>query len=179
MLVTRDAPVTIADVARALGVTRQTVYRYFPNTDAILIAVATRSTDGFLDMVESHLRGITRPTEAIVEAMAFAVETLAGDDRINLMLGAPDTVVSESAIVSSTSIAAVNTMLGRLEVDWAASGFDEDALADLSEFILRLLYSYLVDRNAVPHDGVRLRRFLARWVGPAVAYTSMADAVKS
>ncbi|WP_244438602.1 helix-turn-helix domain-containing protein, partial [Mycolicibacterium septicum] len=33
----RGADFSIADVARTLGVTRQTVYRYFPSTDALLV----------------------------------------------------------------------------------------------------------------------------------------------
>lgn len=179
VLVMQNAPVTIADVARALGVTRQTVYRYFSNTDAILIAVATRSTDGFLDMLEHRLRGVRRPTEAVVEAMAFAVETLGGDTRLQLLVGAYTAVVSESPIVSSSSVASVRAMLTRLHVGWPTHGFDDRALDDLAEFTLRLLFSYLADRNAVPHDGARLRAFLARWVGPAVAFSAMPDSVKS
>ena len=45
----RGSAMRIADVARALGVTRQTVYRYFPGTQALLVASAMRSADGFLD----------------------------------------------------------------------------------------------------------------------------------
>ena len=39
----RGADFSIADVARTLGVTRQTVYRYFPSTDALLVASAVHA----------------------------------------------------------------------------------------------------------------------------------------
>ena len=55
----RDAPMRIADVARTLGVTRQTVYRYFPGTEALALATAMRSADGFLDHLATHVKGIT------------------------------------------------------------------------------------------------------------------------
>ena len=45
----RGADFSIADVARTLGVTRQTVYRYFPSTDALLVAAAVHAASGFLD----------------------------------------------------------------------------------------------------------------------------------
>ena len=36
-------------------------------------------------------------------------------------------------------------MLHRYEVDWEANSFDEEALGELSEFLLRVLYSFLID----------------------------------
>ena len=44
----RGSSMSIADVARDLGVTRQTVYRYFPSTEALLVACAMQKADGFL-----------------------------------------------------------------------------------------------------------------------------------
>lgn len=42
----RGPSMRIADVARNLGVTRRTVYRYFPTADAMLVTIVMRSTDG-------------------------------------------------------------------------------------------------------------------------------------
>nr|MDT0526775.1 helix-turn-helix domain-containing protein [Streptomyces sp. DSM 41633] len=53
----RGADFSIADVARTLGVTRQTVYRYFPSTDALLVASAVHAASDFLDRVAAHLQG--------------------------------------------------------------------------------------------------------------------------
>src|SRR5690625_7426390 len=55
---TTGAPVTIADVASSLGVTRQTVYRYFPTADALMRAAAVASVDGFFDRLTAHVRGL-------------------------------------------------------------------------------------------------------------------------
>src|ERR1700751_4847289 len=70
----RGADFSIADVARTLGVTRQTVYRYFPSTDALLVAAAVHAADDFQDRLEAHLRGITDPVEAVAEGIATALE---------------------------------------------------------------------------------------------------------
>ena len=74
----RGSAMRIADVARTLGVTRQTVYRYFPGTEALRVATAMRSADGFLDQLTTHVKGMTDPVIAITEGVAFAIEQLRG-----------------------------------------------------------------------------------------------------
>ena len=82
----RGADFSISDVARTLGVTRQTVYRYFPSTDALLIAAAVHAASGFLDRLAAHLRGITDPADAIAEAVATALEWLPEDKFLGLLI---------------------------------------------------------------------------------------------
>ena len=94
----RGADLSIADVARTLGVTRQTVYRYFPSTDALLQAAAMASAAGFLDRMAAHLSGITDPAEAVTEGIAAAVEALPHDKHMGLLLG-PERVGAFSAEV--------------------------------------------------------------------------------
>jgi AcrR family transcriptional regulator len=63
---TTGASTSIADVARALGVTRQTVYRYFPGTEELLKATALAATDEFVEAIAAHVAQITDPSAAIV-----------------------------------------------------------------------------------------------------------------
>ena len=72
----RGADFSISDVARSVGVTRQTVYRYFPSTEALLVAAAVRAVDGFLQRLADHVAGITDPADAVTEAVATALEWL-------------------------------------------------------------------------------------------------------
>jgi hypothetical protein len=65
-------------------------------------------------------------------------------------------------------------MLHRFDVDWEAHGFDDAALDELSEFCLRVRYSFLVDRGQGPCDADALRQFLARWIAPAIIYPRFA-----
>ena len=166
----RGTAVRIADVARILGVTRQTVYRYFPGTEELLLGSAMRSAHGFLDQLAEHISGLTEPVEALVEGVAFAVETLTGDPQIDNLLrggakhGAPVSLTSDTALAFSRS------MLHRLDVDWPANGFDGPALDRLAELGLRTLHSLLVDPGQPPRDGAALREFIFRWLGPAIVY---------
>jgi AcrR family transcriptional regulator len=170
----RGSAMRIADVARALGVTRQTVYRYFPGTQALLVASAMRSADGFLDHLAAHLQGITDPVVAVTESFAFAVEQLASDNQLEVVLNRRDRGGQTVSIVSDTALAFGRSMLHRFDIDWEQHGFDEAGLDELNEFTLRLLHSFLADPGRPARSGADLRRYLIRWIGPAIAYPQMA-----
>lgn len=172
----RGTTLRIADVARSLGVTRQTVYRYFPGTQALLVASAMRSADGFLDRLAAHLDGVTDPVAAITEGMAFAIEKLASDSQVDVVLN-QRRGGQKVSIVSDTALAFGRSMLRRYDVDWDRNGFDEAALDELNEYTLRVLHSFLADPGRPPRSGADLRRYLVRWIGPAVAHPQLARAM--
>ncbi|ORV92312.1 TetR family transcriptional regulator [Mycobacterium interjectum] len=173
----RGASVRIADVARTLGVTRQTVYRYFPGSEELMVACAMRSAHGFLDQLADHISGLTEPAVALVEGVAFAVETLADDTQFANLLRDRSKSGSAVSLTSDTARAFGRSMLHRLDVDWESQGYDEEALDELAELGLRTFHSMLVDPGAPPRDGIALRRFLARWLGPAIVFPRLAQAV--
>ncbi|WP_156686943.1 TetR/AcrR family transcriptional regulator [Mycobacterium sp. Marseille-P9652] len=175
----RGAAMRIADVARALGVTRQTVYRYFPGTKALMVATAMRSADGFLDRLASRLKGVTDPVVAVTEGMAFAVEQLATDTQLELVLNQRRHGGHAVPIVSDTALAFSRSMLHSFDIDWETYGFDDAGLDELSEFCLRVLHSFLADPGRPPRGGDGLRRYLTRWIGPAIAYPQMMRAMES
>jgi AcrR family transcriptional regulator len=169
--------VRIADVARTLGVTRQTVYRYFPGNEELLLASAMRSAHGFLDQLAEHISGLTEPAAALVEGVAFAVEKLGDDPQFANLLRNGSRSGSTVSLTSDTARAFGRSMLHRLDVDWESQGYDEEALDELAELGLRTFHSMLVDPGQPPRDGIALRRFLARWLGPAIIYPRLAQAL--
>jgi len=59
------------------------------------------------------------------------------------------------------------SMLARMNVDWAAGGYDTDELDGLVEFGLWVLHSLVLDPRA-KRSRAELRSFLQRWAAPAV-----------
>ena len=118
----RGSAVRIADVARMLGVTRQTVYRYFPSTEELLLASGMRTADGFLDQLAERTSGLTEPAEALVEGIAFAVETLADDPQFANVLRNGSKSGSTVSLTSDTAKAFSRSMLHRCDVDWESHG---------------------------------------------------------
>lgn len=164
----RGADLSIADVARTLGVTRQTVYRYFPSTEALLIEAAVHAAAGFLDRLADHVRGITDPTEAVTEAIATALEWLPKDKHIGLLVTPGRADAHSESVTSDVALQFANAMVRRFDVDWAALGYGDAELDELAEYLLRIIQSFVVDPGRPPRTGEALRAFLRRWVGSAV-----------
>lgn len=164
------AAIRLADVARRLGVTRQTVYRYFPNADALLVASAMRAVNGFIDQVADHVSGLNDPVIAVVESVSFGVESLSGDPQLERLLTRRDDAEAVASLTSDTAIAFCLSVFHRLDVDWKLHGFDDTALRELAEMTLRTVQSMLTDPGQTPRNGAALRHFVARWLGPAILY---------
>ena len=175
----RGADVSIADVARTLGVTRQTVYRYFPSTHALLVAAAERSAAEFLDRLAGHLAGITDPAQAVTEGIATALEWLPNDKHIGLLLTWDRANAFAADVTSDIAMQFAKAMLRRFDVDWAAAGFTDSDLAELAEHLLRIIQSFVVDPGGPPRRGDKLRRYLRRWVGAAVNPAAQSPALRT
>lgn len=167
------AGLRLADVARRLGVTRQTVYRYFPNADALLIASSMRAVDGFIDQAVDHVRGLNDPVTALVESLSFGVENLIGDPQLESLLTRRIEGEVVTSLTSDTATALCLSVFGRLDVDWELHGFDTAALHELAEMFLRTVQSLLIDPGPRERDGIELRRFITRWLGPAILFPRM------
>ncbi len=164
----RGGDFSIADVARTLGVTRQTVYRYFPSTDALLQASAKRGAADFQVRLAHHLRGVSDPVDAVVEAIATVLEWLPKEKHMGLLLARDRANTFTPEVTSDVAMEFARTMLGRFDVDWARVGFDDAALDELAEHLLRILQSFVIDPGRPPRKGVELRDYLRRWVGAAL-----------
>lgn len=164
----RGADFSIADVARTLGVTRQTVYRYFSSTDALLVAAAVHSASGFLDRLASHLQGISDPSDAVTEAVATALEWLPRDKHLGLLIKPGRADAHSEGMTSDVALDFAHSMVRRLDVDWAGLGFSDADLDELAEHLLRIIQSFVIDPGRPPRRGEELRGYLRRWVGSAI-----------
>lgn len=164
------AAIRVADVARRLGVTRQTVYRYFPNADAMLIASAMRAVNGFIDQLADHVAGVKDPVVAVVESVAFGIEHLAGDPQLEKLLARRDEGEAVTSLTSDTALTFCLGFFRRLDVDWELHGFDDITLRELAEMTTRTVQSILTDPGPLARTEPELRSFITRWLGPAILH---------
>lgn len=166
----RGAAMRIADVARDLGVTRQTVYRYFGSTEALLVATAVAEAGPYLDSLTTHLRDIHDPAEAVVEAIAHTLERLPHEKYLGLLLASGRAGAFSAGVTSDVARTFGRSMLQRFAVDWAAVGITGRRLDSLTEHMLRVLQSFVIDPGRPPRRGAELRDYLREWVAPAISY---------
>jgi len=158
---------SLSDVASALGVTRQTVYRLYESVEELLDAVGTEAAEAFLDRLAAHVAELSDPADAIVEGIAYTFERLPEERFLGLMLTTGRSEAFLKGVTSPRSMTFGRAMLERMEVDWPAAGYGTRELDELVEFGLRILQSLVLDPPR-QRKGKALRRYLARWVAPAV-----------
>ncbi|MDX1511980.1 MAG: helix-turn-helix domain-containing protein [Nitriliruptorales bacterium] len=159
---------SLSDVAAEVGVTRQTVYRYFPSTASLFSALAVESADEFIDRIIDHIRRIEDPVDALVEGLAFGIEAVPDERYIGLLLR---TGGFTQGIISAEAMDFGRQLLQRTSIDWDALAFDDEDRDGLVELMLRLIQSFSVTPAAPsgkPRRGASLRSFLDRWLAPAI-----------
>ncbi|WP_327096413.1 TetR/AcrR family transcriptional regulator [Nocardia vinacea] len=159
---------TMAEIARDLGVTRQTVYRYFANAETLLAATALAESGRFLDILAAHLDQIPDPADAVVEGIAYTLECLPDDRYLGLLLTPARSGTFSAGVTSDTALAFGRSILERFAVDWDQAGIDSVRLDELVEHMLRIVQSFVLDPGRPPRRGAELRAYLTTWVAPAV-----------
>ncbi|MGV9669203.1 TetR/AcrR family transcriptional regulator [Gordonia sp. NPDC003504] len=167
-MVESDEPVNILQISRRLGVTRQTVYRYFDSSNAILQAVAEHSTSGFFDDLAAAMSGVADPADAVVEGIAVTLELLREKPSFALLFGqeGPSRFLAE--VTSADAVALGRSLLAEFDVDWRAAAWSDADLDELVEHMLRMLQTLIADPGHPPRTGVALRDYLRRWVAPSI-----------
>jgi len=169
---TSAGPTNTSEIAEELGVTRQTMYRYFPTTDDLLDAASMDAANDLqehlISHVVDHLGGSGDAADAAVEAVAYVYEHLRDDPALNRLLAPGRISSTTAALTAPSSIALGGKLLGGLGVDWSDVGLAEDDQLELVEHLLRTLQSLVLDPGDPPRTGEELRAYLRRWVAPAL-----------
>lgn len=163
----------MSEVAELLGVTRQTVYRYFPTSEELLNAAAMDAVaDLQADLVKhvvQHLAAAGGDAgDAVVEVVAYVYEHLRDDPALNRLIAPGRISTTLAGLTAPDAIALGRSLLAGFPVDWAAAGLDAPAQRELVEHLLRTLQSLVIDPGHPERSPDELRGYLTRWVAPAV-----------
>ncbi|WP_051399614.1 TetR/AcrR family transcriptional regulator [Haloechinothrix halophila] len=140
----------MADVARAVGVSRQTVYNEFGNKTQLGEALAMREAERFLDGIATTL---DEHPDDLLTAITAAVEFTLSEAEVNPLLKAILTATRGGAtellpFVTTRSgpilAAATRVLLTYLNDHWPEIELDEAERTLVVESIVRLVVSHLV-----------------------------------
>lgn len=132
----------VDDIASAAGISRSTLYRRYPNKEALLAAVLVRETDDFLDALD-RIAADLPPQEAVIECFVRGLSIM----REIPVLGR----------LSQTEPEVISGMPGRGHLLLAQSGriartlrrsgatMPDDELRMVAELLLRIATTYLLD----------------------------------
>ncbi|MCX2711172.1 TetR family transcriptional regulator [Mycolicibacterium sp. J2] len=166
LLLVRDwSSITLTDVARAAGISRQTIYNEFGSRQGLAEGYALRLADRLVDAVAHAINhNVGQVYEAFLEGFrAFFVDSASDPLVISLLTGAakPDLLqiitIGSGPIITRCSARLQDTF----QTSWIRSS-DEDA-GVLARAIVRLAMSYVSMPPEADHD---VARDLARLMSP-------------
>ena len=144
--------VTMADIASAAGVSRQTLYNEFGNRSEFGLAFVIDVGEGFLDAVEAAVREhLDDPDAAIGAALELFLRS-AGEDPLIKMLLSDDGTGGMLPFVTTRGLPVVAWATARL-AGVIEEGWPRAAKADvvlLSESLVRLAISHITAPGETP-----------------------------
>jgi AcrR family transcriptional regulator len=150
---------SVEDVAGAARVSRQTVYRYFPSKDALILALVVREEEKFLDGVRAAFASEADLEQACRDGILFCLRFARDHPLLDRLLTTdPGTLLPYLTTRAEPVIArARDAMAGLIGTRaWVRAGLLDQA----AETVVRVVISYALTPPSRPDEDVA--RDLAR-----------------
>lgn len=157
----------VDDVARAAGVSRSTLYRAYPNKEALLAAVIERETGEFFDELD-RIAADLPPQEAVIECFVRGM-TMMRDIPVLGRLGQTETEMVTGMTEGGSMILANADRVART-LRRSGARMPDDELHLVGELLLRLASTFLLDPSGSLDvtDPVAVRDYAKRYLSQLV-----------
>ena len=162
---------SMEDVARAAGMSRATVYRYFENRDALLLGVASRQASSLAAEAISYLAQFNTISDWLVEGLLFTLRELPSRPVFASLVTSLDSRASGNLFLGSTGLVQIGVnVLQPIFANAKAQGRLRDDVDPemLVEWLLRVLWTYLNTPSQVATDEEGMRKLFRMMLIPAV-----------
>lgn len=159
----------VEDVARAAGVSRSTLYRAYPNKQALLEAVLLQQLDDFLTELD-RLAADLPPREAVVECFTRGLELTREIPLLARLAETEPELVTAAGALSHSGL--VLGAADRVAATLRRSGatMPQEELRAVAELMLRVAWTYLLNpRGSLDvTDEAAVRDYARRYLAPLV-----------
>lgn len=147
------------EVARAAGVARSTLYRYFPTRDEVLIAVIQREMLAMASAMNRKLKKFPNPADHLVEGLIIAIEEIPKRPLLNAVFAADEASRSRRAVWQSPAIVSLGEDFMQ---DVITPAVEHGLLQDTTspEILVEWVYRVLISFLTLPSNFVRNRKQL-------------------
>lgn len=171
-----NAQIRMAEVADEAGVSRSTVYRYFPNRDEVLLGLMLARVDAALGELVGSLRRPDDPTRSLPEMVLARVDSVAGNPLNEALFAAESAAVPAAlALGSEPMVELLLAHYGPLLQQWQDAGklyadLDRRSIVQwMTATTLFLLAPAWRDRPA-PDKRAFVEQFLVRALVPQIRH---------
>ena len=162
---------SMEDVARAAGMSRATVYRYFENRDALLLGVASRQASDLAGEAIQYLGNFNTISDWLVEGLLFTLREIPQRPVFASLVTSLDSSAASKLLLGSTGMIQIGVNVLR---PMFATAKEQGLLRDdidpemLIEWLLRMLWTYLNAPSQVATDEDGMRKLFRMMLIPAV-----------
>jgi AcrR family transcriptional regulator len=166
---------TMDDVARRVGVSRVTIYRYFPKKDQLINALLMRELRRFLTKLDAVIEAEHTSEAKLSQGLLFCLTFLRAHRVLNRLLRTePELILPYLTIRAGHVVAAARSWIARHIRDEVAAGriaLPEQDIDMLAELLVRTVISLVITPETVlPVDSPEgQRRLVEFYVKPLVA----------
>jgi AcrR family transcriptional regulator len=155
----------IGDIARELGIARQTVYNYFENKNALFESMFIREAVSLAERVSQHIEQFKKLDDKLVEAFLFAVREFPQSPILAHIITTGGQYLLEIGISRQTMQA-----FGQMAL---VNVFNEHAYLrqqseEISELLSRNIISFLIMPDQQPRTPDQLEQFVRRRILPGI-----------
>lgn len=156
--------VNVSAVAKAAGVTRQTVYSIFGTKEDLVSQAVISVANDVLEEIRARVEPIRDPSAYVAEVAVLARAALRRDRVLSALLeGTAGNPVFDAGMMSRAQPVG-QAVLAPLRERSSALAADEAAFRDVVELVTRLGLSVLLFESEGLASDDDLRRFFRRWV---------------
>jgi AcrR family transcriptional regulator len=163
---------SLDDIALAAGISRATLFRRFPNRDALVSALVAREAQAAISAVDARIAAIEDPEDSLAAGAVAAIRAIVGNDLLQrLLVTDPDQMLPVLTVRSGPIMALgrqyVAGQLQRLRAEGAPLIGDLDVIAEL---LARFVLSFAGNQESILplHDDARLEQIIRSTVVPMV-----------
>jgi len=162
---------SMEDVARAAGMSRATVYRYFENRDALLLGVASRQAATLATEAIKFLAQFNTISDWLVEGCLFTLREIPKRPVFASLTTSLDAGAASKIMLGSSGMIQIGVnVLRPMFANAKQQGLlrDDVDIDMLIEWLLRVLWTYLNAPSQVATDEDSMRRLFHMLLIPAV-----------
>jgi AcrR family transcriptional regulator len=165
---------TIDDVARRLGISRVTIYRYFPKRDQLMAAVLRRELRRFLEQIDAAVEPWPTLEQKLVEGVVFALGYLRRHRLLQRVLRTePELLLPALTLQAGPVLAASREFIARFARAESRRGklrLSEPEIEAVSELLARAVLSFLLTPDSVlgMRSDQQVRAFAEHYLAPTL-----------
>lgn len=165
---------TMDDVARRVGVSRVTIYRYFPRKDRLVEAILFRELRRFLASIDAAVAPYETVEERLVEGFVFTLTFLRKHTLLNRLLRTePELILPALTVNAGPVLAAGREFVAgfvHVEAEEGRLALSDEDIDGVSEMLARAVLSFVLTPQSAlglqtPQE---LRHFAEHYLAPVL-----------